>query len=107
MRAIMVVPGANACQLAVEIVTACRRFLPQFPLDRSNEPLDASVLPGTPKLNTLLADVQQAEAESEQARDQHRFVVRPQKLWFAVAFHGLPEFVVQRPRGFVCDSLQP
>jgi hypothetical protein len=37
--------------------------------------------PRPSRLNALLANAQEPKTESEQAGNQHRFIVRPQKLW--------------------------
>ncbi|MDH5668548.1 MAG: hypothetical protein OEY86_11100 [Nitrospira sp.] len=38
MGVVVIVPGANACQLVVKVLVACQPFLPQVLFDRSDKP---------------------------------------------------------------------
>ena len=93
MRTVVVVPSPNFCQLAVEIRAACQHLVPQFPFDGSDEPFDAPVLPRASRLDPLLTNPQEPEAEPEEARDQHGFIIRAHELWVVILLHGLYEFL--------------
>ena len=92
MGTFVVVPLSNICQAPVELVMACQRLLPQLPFHRANEPLHPAVLPGTTRLDALMPNVQQPQAESEEPRDQHHLVIGADELRRAVSLRlELPE----------------
>lgn len=89
----VVVPGPNLLQLPRQRSLVCNGFGGQFPLDRPDEPLDPSILPGTARLDPLLTNPQHQQAQPKPSRDQHRFIVCPQELWPTIVLYGLHEFL--------------
>lgn len=87
MRAFVVVPGANLLQSARDVFAICHRLSRQFPLDCPNEAFHSPILPGAAGFNPLLPGAEEPEPDSEQARDQDRFVVRPHEPWSTILLH--------------------
>ena len=65
MRSFVVVPGANLAQRQREVFAIHHGFSRQFPLHGSDESFDPSVLLGVTRLDTLLANAEQPQTESE------------------------------------------
>lgn len=93
MRAIMVVPGPNLLQGFRHLSLVRDRLPRQFPFDSPNEPFHASVLPGTTRLDPLLADAYGPQPESEEPRYEDGFIVCAYALWSTIPLHGLQEFL--------------
>ena len=83
----MVVPSQNLLQGFRHLSLVRDGFPRQFPIDRSDESFNSPILPRAAGLDALLSDAQCPEANPEESRDQHRFVVRSEELWSTILFH--------------------
>ncbi len=68
MRSHVVVPKPEFSERIVQRLEACHLLLIELPLEGSEQPLDAPVLPWTTRIAALLADARQQQHRAEGTR---------------------------------------